>query len=64
MDPPFSLPRKSSENLEEVPRIWEGAGSRKSEILNPINNDYWVGKLVREAGQRSQEASRGGCSEK
>ncbi len=28
---------------EEVPRIWEGEGSRRSEILNPINNDYWVG---------------------
>ncbi len=45
-DPPLglslSLPRKSPENLEEVPRIWEGEGSRRSEILNPINNDYWV----------------------
>ncbi len=38
----LSLPRKSSENLEKVPRIWEGEGSRRSEILNPINNDYWV----------------------
>ncbi len=38
----LSLPGKSSENLEKVPRIWEGEGSRRSEILNPINNDYWV----------------------
>ncbi len=41
-DPPLSLPRKSSENLEKVPRIWEGEGYWRSEILNPINNDYWV----------------------
>ena len=40
--PPLSLPRKSSENLEEVPRIREGEGPRRSEILNPVNNDYWV----------------------
>jgi len=40
--PPLSLPRKSSENLEKVPRIREGERSRRSEILNPINNDYWV----------------------
>jgi len=36
-DPPWgslSLPRKSSENLEEVPRIWEVEGSWRSEILN------------------------------
>ena len=39
---PSSLPRQSSENLDKVPRIWEGEGSRRSEILNPINNDYWV----------------------
>ena len=48
-DPPWgslSLPRKSSENLERVPRIWEGKGSRRSEILNSINNDYWVGILT------------------
>ncbi len=25
-----------------VPRIWEGEGSRRSEILNPSNNDHWV----------------------
>ncbi len=25
--PPLSLPRKSSENLEEVPRIWEVEGT-------------------------------------
>ena len=30
------------ENLEKVPRIWEGEGARRSEILNPINNDDWV----------------------
>ena len=23
-------------------RIWEGEGPRRSEILNPVNNDYWV----------------------
>ena len=34
--------KKVSENLEKVPRIWEGEGSRRSEIMNPINNDYWV----------------------
>ena len=39
----LSLPKKSSENLEKVPRIWEGEGSRRSEILNPTNNDYWAG---------------------
>ena len=33
---------ESSENLEEVPRIWEGEGSWRSEILNPSNNDHWV----------------------
>ncbi len=37
--PPLSLPRKSSENLEEVPRIWEGEGYWRSEILNPTNNE-------------------------
>ena len=45
-DPPLSLSAKNvSENLEEVPRIWEGEGHWRSEILNPINNDYWVGRL-------------------
>ena len=34
------------ENLEKVPRIWEGEGARRSEILNPINNDYWVSKCM------------------
>ncbi len=38
----LSLPRRSSENLDEVPRIWEGEGSGRSEILNASNNDYWV----------------------
>ena len=44
-DPPWgSLSAEESppEDLEKVPRIWEGEGSRRSEILNPINNDYWV----------------------
>ena len=27
-------------NREKVPRIWEGEGSRRSEIMNAINNDY------------------------
>ncbi len=40
--PPLSLPRKSSENLEKAPRIWDGEGYWRSEMLNPINNDYWV----------------------
>ena len=44
--PPLSLPRKSSENLEKVPRIWEGEGSWRSEIPNPINNDYWYYFLI------------------
>ncbi len=35
-----------AENLEKVPRIWEGEGSRRSEILNPINTDYWPAALV------------------
>ncbi len=30
--PQLSLPRKSSENLEEVPRIWEGEGPRRSKM--------------------------------
>ena len=40
--PPYLSAKKVSENLEKVPRIWEGEGSRRSEILNPVNNDYWV----------------------
>ena len=42
-DPPWglSLPRRSSENLEEVPRIWEGEGHWRSEILNPVKNDHF-----------------------
>ncbi len=55
--PPLSLPRKSSENLEKVPRIREGEGSRRSEILNPINNDHWV--RVARPGPR-HEVPRGG----
>ena len=43
--PPSLSAKKVSENIEEVPRIWEGEGYRRSEILNPINNDYWVGSL-------------------
>ncbi len=38
----LSLPGKSSENLEEVPRIWEGEGYWRPEITNPMNNDHWV----------------------
>ncbi len=44
-DPPWgSLSAKEGppENLEEVPRIWEGEGSWRSEIMNASNNDYWV----------------------
>ncbi len=37
-----SLLRKSSENLEKAPRIREGEEHWRSEILNPIDNDYWV----------------------
>ena len=55
--PPLSLPRKSSENLEEVPRIWEGEGSWRSEILNPINNDYWVLKYQWAARPRGRSAA-------
>ncbi len=40
--PPSLSAKKVSENLEEVSRIWEGEGYWRSEILNPINNDYWV----------------------
>ncbi len=40
--PPSLSARKVSENLEKVPRILEGEGSRRSEIMNPINNDYWL----------------------
>ncbi len=36
----LSLPTRSSENLEKVPRIWEGEGSRRSEIPNASNNDH------------------------
>ena len=40
-DPPYrslSLPRRSSDNLEKVPRIWEGEGSCSPERTNPSNN--------------------------
>ena len=40
--PPSLSAKKVSENLEKVPRIWEGEGSRRSEIMNASNNDYWV----------------------
>ncbi len=30
------------ENLEEVPRTWEGEGHWRSEILNASDIDYWV----------------------
>ena len=42
-DPPGGLSLcqgKSSENLEEVPRIWEVEGSWRSKIMNASNNDY------------------------
>ena len=55
----LSLPGQSSENLEEVPRIWEGEGSRRSEILNPINNDYWVCLLAPTVGPRAFLGPRG-----
>ncbi len=48
----LSLPRQSSENLEKVPRIREGEGSWRSEIMNPINNDYWVPHLWTPHGHR------------
>ncbi len=47
-------------NREKVPRIWEGEGSRRSEILNPVNNDYWVdrttGTLILLAGAAAAAA--------
>ena len=48
--------KKVSENLEKVPRIWEGEGSWRSEILNPVNNDYWVTKS-RRCGQNSEKST-------
>ena len=45
--PPSLSAKKVSENLEKVPRIWEGEGSRRSEIMNASNNDYWVAKTFR-----------------
>ncbi len=58
------LPRKSSENLEEVPRIWEGEGYWRSEILNPVNNDYCVRRLDAVPGllARCRSALRGPLS--
>ncbi len=47
-DPPWGLSLcqgSPPENLGEVPRIWEGEGSRRSEIRRPSNNDYWVGEI-------------------
>ncbi len=38
--------RRSSENLEEVPRIWEGESPGGPKIMNPSNNDYWVITLL------------------
>ena len=29
-------------STNSLARIWEGEGYWRSEILNPINNDYWV----------------------
>ena len=37
--PPLSLPRKSSENLEKVPRIWEGEGYWRSEIFVGLSRE-------------------------
>ena len=42
-DPPWGLSLcqgSPTENLEEVPRIWEGEGYWRSEIMNASNNDY------------------------
>ena len=38
----LSLPRQASENLEEVPRIWEGEGYRRSEMMDASDDDHWV----------------------
>ncbi len=38
----FLCQGKSSENLEKVPRFWEGEGCWRSEITNASNNDYWT----------------------
>ena len=50
-DPPWGLSLSAEEgppeNLEEVPRIWEGEGHWRSEILNPVNNDYWVTRVYK-----------------
>ena len=44
--PPSLSAKKVSENLEKVPRIWEGEGYWRSEIMNASNNDYWVALAV------------------
>ncbi len=49
-DPPWGLSLcqgSPPENLEEVRRIWEREGSRRSEILNPVNNDLHNSALIR-----------------
>ncbi len=45
--------------LEEVPRIWEGEGHRRSEITNPVNNDYRAPAYTMRAKLCSRSASRG-----
>ncbi len=37
-----------------VPRIWEGEGSWRSEILNPVNNDYWVRVLCQVMAENAE----------
>ena len=45
---PENLGRRRSRRFrEEIPRIREGEGSRRSEIMNPVNNDYWVVFAIR-----------------
>ena len=71
-DPPLGLslcqespPRTSrrsresgKEKVPEVPRIWEGEGSRRSEIMNASNNDYWVGKQQGKSSENLEEVPR------
>ncbi len=38
-----------------VPRIWEGEGSWRSEIMNASTNDYWVRNRI---GRRSHRIAR------
>ena len=49
-DPPLGVSLSAEEVLPRTSRrsrgIWEGEGSRRSEIMNASNNDYWVLFLV------------------